>query len=158
MDGLELRDVVESDVETLFEHQRDPEACRMAAFTAEDPNDRAGFFALWAGILGNDRIVKRAIVVDGNLAGNIVHFQQYGLPAVGYWIDRACWGRGIASNALERFLKIVTQRPLYARTAFDNLGSQRVLAKNGFVRYERDYAFSTARNREIEERVFILRT
>ena len=157
MDGLQLRDVAETDIETFFEHQRDAEACRMAAFTSENPHDRAGFFALWTGILTNDRVVKRTIVFEDAIVGNIVHFLQYGLPAVGYWIDRQFWGRGIASAALAGFLEIVTKRPLYARTAFDNVASQRVLAKSGFVPFERDYAYSTARGREIEERVLILR-
>jgi len=158
MDNVRLRAVVASDIPHFFEHQRDPAACHMAAFTAEDPGDRSGFESLWTGILANERIVKRTILYDEAIAGNIVHFSQYGLPAVGYWLDKAYWGRGIASHALGEFLTIVTQRPLYARVAFDNMGSQRVLEKNGFVAFDRDRAYASARRQEIEERVLILRT
>ena len=157
MDALRLRDVDAADIPAFFAHQRDAEACRMAAFTAEDPNDRASFIALWTGILANDRIVKRTIVLDELVVGNIVNFIQYGLPAVGYWIDRAYWGRGIATEALTAFLRIVIERPLYARTAYDNIGSQRVLEKCGFVSFERDRGYACARGREIEEVVFVLR-
>jgi RimJ/RimL family protein N-acetyltransferase len=158
MDEVRLREVVASDVESFFEQQRDPVACKMAAFTADNPNDRANFLALWTGILANDEIIKRTIMVGDTLVGNVVFFFQFGMPSVGYWIDRKYWGRGIASRALSEFLTIATERPIYARTAFDNLGSQRVLEKCGFVPFDRDVAYAAARREEIEERVFVLRT
>jgi RimJ/RimL family protein N-acetyltransferase len=157
MDEVRLREVVASDVETFFEQQRDPVACKMAAFTADDPNDHANFTALWTGILANDEIVKRAILLGDTLVGNVVYFFQFGMPSVGYWIDRAYWGRGIATRALGAFLTIVTERPLYARVAFDNRGSQRVLEKCGFTPFDRDVAYAAARRAEIEERIFVLR-
>ena len=49
-----LRDVSERDLEIFFEHQRDPAANDMAAFTAKDPADRTAFTAKWAKILGDD--------------------------------------------------------------------------------------------------------
>ena len=36
-----LRPVEDADLDALFDQRRDPEAVRMAAFTAEDPDDRA---------------------------------------------------------------------------------------------------------------------
>jgi RimJ/RimL family protein N-acetyltransferase len=157
MDEVRLRDVVADDVESFFEQQRDPVACKMAAFTADDPNDRANFLALWTGILANNAIIKRTILLDDTLVGNVVFFFQFGMPSVGYWIDRAYWGRGIATRALAEFLTIATERPVYARTAFDNLASQRVLEKCGFVSFDRDVAYAAARGEEIEERIFVLR-
>jgi hypothetical protein len=44
---LLLRNVIEGDLSTFFEQQRDPEANDMAAFTARDPNNRAAFLARW---------------------------------------------------------------------------------------------------------------
>lgn len=40
-----LRPVGEDDVPILFEHQLDPVANQMAAFTAKDPTDKDAFFA-----------------------------------------------------------------------------------------------------------------
>src|SRR5262245_1605842 len=37
---VSLRDLTESDLPVLFEHQNDPEACRMAAFLPRNPSDR----------------------------------------------------------------------------------------------------------------------
>jgi RimJ/RimL family protein N-acetyltransferase len=151
-----LRDVVESDLAAFFEQQLDPEANRMAAFASDDPTDRPGFMALWAGILANPDVVKRTIEVEGRIAGNIVHFQQFGLPAVGYWLGREFWGRGIASAALGAFLEIVTKRPLFARAAIDNFASRRVLTKCGFVRYSQERSWANARRREVDEEILVL--
>ena len=53
---------------------------------------------------------------------------------VGYWIDRAHWGKGIATQALEAFVGTIDIRPLYAQVATSNIGSIRVLEKCGFVK------------------------
>src|SRR5262249_1630219 len=45
---IQLRKVTADDLPVFFEHQRDPEAIRMAAFTAADPTDWAAFAAKWA--------------------------------------------------------------------------------------------------------------
>jgi ribosomal-protein-alanine N-acetyltransferase len=57
---------------------------------------------------------------------------------VGYWVDRARNGRGLATRALaamvdEAFGDLALHR-LEAGTLVDNVASQRVLEKNGFER------------------------
>jgi RimJ/RimL family protein N-acetyltransferase len=56
------------------------------------------------------------------------------LRYVGYWIDRDWWGRGVASEALRLALAEINDRPIWALVVVTNIGSQRVLEKNGFVR------------------------
>ena len=41
---------------------------------------------------------------DGEVAGNIGSWLSDGKREIGYWIDRALWGRGIATEALSAFL------------------------------------------------------
>jgi RimJ/RimL family protein N-acetyltransferase len=125
-----LRDVTDDDLPIFFEQQSDPEAQRMAAFPARE---RAAFMAHWARILADPTIVKRTIVVEGQVAGNIVSFVQQGQREVGYWLGRPFWGRGIATTALREFLEQVTERPLHAYVAKHNLASLRVLQKCGFT-------------------------
>ncbi|MGN6795614.1 MAG: GNAT family N-acetyltransferase [Streptosporangiaceae bacterium] len=60
-------------------------------------------------------------------------------------------GRGIATAALRLLLQRVSVRPLHARTASDNTGSQRVLRKAGFVPVGAEISYASARNAEIEE-------
>jgi RimJ/RimL family protein N-acetyltransferase len=125
-----LRDVIESDLPVLFEQQQDPDANQMAAFPARDHD---AFMAHWAKILGDNTVGKKTILFDGQVAGNIVSFEQSGLPLVGYWIGKAFWGKGIATKALSAFLEHVKERPLYAMVAKHNLASRRVLEKGGFA-------------------------
>lgn len=129
-----LREVRESDIEFFYEYQADPEAAAMAAFT---PRDRAGAEARWREIMANEEIAARTIVVGQSVAGHVVSWKADGHREVGYWIGRDFWGRGIATAALRDFLSMVTDRPLEAWVAPHNMGSIRVLEKNGFS-FDRD--------------------
>ncbi len=127
---VSLRDVLASDLPIFFEHQRDPDAARMAAFPSRE---REPFMAHWARILADQSIVKQTILVDGQVAGNVVSFEQAGQREVGYWLGREYWGRGVAATALSEFLKLVSVRPLYGYVARRNIASRRVLEKCGFT-------------------------
>ena len=130
MSDVSLRDVVEADLPIFFEHQRDPDATRMAAFPARD---REAFQTHWATkILGDAAVAKKTILFGGQVAGNVVSFERAGTPLVGYWIGKEFWGKGIATRALSLFLETVRTRPLFAHVAKENAGSIRVLEKCGF--------------------------
>jgi RimJ/RimL family protein N-acetyltransferase len=154
MSTVQLRAVTQSDLPIFYEQQLDPSANQMAAFAAKDPTDEAGFMARWQRILADETIFKQSILVDGRVAGHLLHFDQFGQPAVSYWLGRKFWGRGVATAALRHFLRLVTTRPLYARAAKDNLASLRVLAKCGFTIVGEDTGFAEARGEETAE--FIL--
>jgi len=124
-----LREVTESDLPVFFEQQKDPDACRMAAFPARE---REAFFTHWAKILGDRSIRKQTILYGGEVVGHVVCFEREGLHEVGYWIGKAHWGNGIATRALTRFLTLVKERPLHAYVARHNIASLRVLEKCGF--------------------------
>lgn len=126
---IRLRPVLESDLPAFFEHQRDPEAARLAAFASRD---EAAFHAHWQKLLADDSRIKLAIEVDGALAGNLVCFGPPEERQVGYWIGRGFWGRGVASRALALFLEHIPHRPLFAFVAEHNRASIRVLEKGGF--------------------------
>jgi RimJ/RimL family protein N-acetyltransferase len=126
-----LRDVRDDDLAIFFEHQRDPEANRMANF---DARDRDAFMAHWAKILRDETVVVNTIEVEGGVAGNIVSWEHDGERDVGYWIGREHWGRGVATAALAAFLDELDTRPLHAHVATHNIGSIRVLEKCGFER------------------------
>jgi RimJ/RimL family protein N-acetyltransferase len=132
---MSLRDVVEADLPIFFEHQKDPEACRMAAFPSRE---RDAFMAHWRlKVLGDATGGKKTIVVDSAVAGNVVSWDQQGKRLVGYWIGREHWGRGVATAALAEYLRQhETRRPLHAYVSAHNLGSIRVLEKCGFHRVE----------------------
>jgi RimJ/RimL family protein N-acetyltransferase len=150
-DDFALRDVVDADLPVFFEHQREPEGVRMAAFTAKDPSDRTAFEAHWAKIRADRSIVNKTIVAQGRVAGHIAVFGPPDEREVTYWLGREFWGQGLASKALAAFLIVVAERPLYARAAKDNLASLRVLEKCGFEVTGYDSGFANARGATIEE-------
>jgi|SRR5687768_630284 len=127
---VRLRDVEASDLALFFEHQRDPMAVAMVAFRSRDA---AEFAQHWANLLADSSKLKKTIVVDDQVVGNIGSWLSEGKREIGYWIDRAFWGRGIATEALSAFLRLEMTRPLYAGVAKHNAASIRVLQKCGFT-------------------------
>ena len=145
-----LRPVEPGDLPLFFEHQRDPIAVAMVAF---ESRDRAAFDQHWAKILADETGLIRTIVVTSDVssepqagvvsgvspestehvAGNIVSWNSDGKREIGYWIDRAYWGRGVATGALSAFLRLEQTRPIYAGVAKHNAASLRVLQKCGFT-------------------------
>lgn len=125
-----LREVAPDDLPIFYEHQRDPVACAMAGFPARDP---AAHHAHWARILADSTKLARTVEVSGRVAGNLVSWEQDGRRAVGYWLGRDHWGRGIATRALAAFVAQIPERPLVAFVAEHNRASIRVLEKVGFV-------------------------
>ena len=113
-----LREVVDADLAIFFEHQRDPEAARMAAFPSRDHDP---FTVHWAKLRSDHSNIIRTIVCAGQVAGNIGGWVADGRRLVGYWIGREFWGRGVATAALAAFV------------AEHNVRSIRVLEKCEFV-------------------------
>ncbi|MEV6794804.1 GNAT family N-acetyltransferase [Streptomyces sp. NPDC051320] len=152
---ISLREVEDADLPVFFGHMSDPESNRIAAFTCADPTDRDYFDAHWRRIRASDAVI-RTVLADGAVAG---HASVYGPPderEVTYFIDRALWGRGVATAALRALLDTVPTRPLYARAAADNKGSIRVLEKCGFTITGHDRGFAHARGAEIDEVMLLL--
>ena len=94
--------------------------------------ERDEFDKHWAKILADETALTKTIVADGQVAGHIASFLRDGEREIGYWIDRALWGRGIGSEALSAFLCLEQRRPLYAGVARHNIASMRILQKCGF--------------------------
>ncbi len=152
-----LRDVVDDDLAMFFEQQVDPDANYMAAFTAKDPTNRDAFTAHWNTIRTNATVIIKTIIVDGQVAGYVLSYEEARKPEVSYWIGKEYWGKGLATRALLNFLAHVNPtRPIYARVAKDNIASLRVLQKCGFTIRGADRSFANARGQDIEEYLLTL--
>jgi RimJ/RimL family protein N-acetyltransferase len=154
--NVSLRPLEDGDLDAIYQHTTDPESIRMAAFTAEDQSDRRAFLDRQARLRADTSVSHRVIEADGAVAGTIGCFRIDGQLEVTYWVDRAQWGRGIASAALQILLAETAERPVYARAASDNVGSLRVLEKAGFRRVGVDRGFAPGRGDEIEETILRL--
>lgn len=153
-DRVRLRPVEADDLPRMFDLQLDPDSNRVAVTI---PRSREAFDAHWGKALGDPANTTRAILFDGEMVGYISCFPMDGEDHVGYWIDRAHWGMGIASRALHLLLGEVTKRPLVATAATSNGASVRVLQKCGFVVEQVRHSPATDRYPECEEAVLVLR-
>ena len=152
---IQLRDVIEADLPIFYEQQLDPDATQMANFPSRD---REAFMAHWTRIMADESVQLKTILFNGEVAGNIVCFDQLGEREVGYWLGKEYWGKGIATQALEQFLKTIETRPLYAHVARHNIGSRRVLEKCGFTIMAEDRFFSEIFGENLDEYILKLDT
>jgi ribosomal-protein-alanine N-acetyltransferase len=98
---------------------------------------------------------------DGDAAGWItlvVSNWEHGLAEVGYALSTSYQGRGIMSEALQMlledlFLNTLLER-IEARCATENIGSQRVLEKNGFQREGHLRGYFKLRGRRIDNYLY----
>jgi RimJ/RimL family protein N-acetyltransferase len=151
---VRLRPVEAGNLPRMYDLQLDPDSNRMAVTI---PRTREAFDSHWAKSLADPSITARAVLIDGEMVGMISCFPRDGQDHVGYWIDRAFWGRRIASRALHLLLEEVARRPLVATAATRNGASLRVLQKCGFVVERVRLSAATDRHPECEEAILVLR-
>ena len=153
-----LRDMIDEDLLVFFAQQCDPEANYMAAFTAREPTDRAAFLAHWQRIRTDPTVTIKTIIYDRQVAGYVMSYKEDDRDEVTYWLGKEFWSQGIGSLALSEFLARTNKaRPIYARTAKDNIASRKVLERNGFTVKDESKGFANARGEEIEEWLWELR-
>jgi RimJ/RimL family protein N-acetyltransferase len=153
---VKLRQTTTSDLDVLFQFQLDEEAGYLAAFMPKDHTNKAAYLEKFTRFLLDPTIHMQTILLDETIVGSIAKFEIEGEAEITYWIDRGFWGQGIAATALKKFLAMESARPIAARVAFDNVGSQKVLAKGGFVKTGTDKGFASARQAGIEEFIYVL--
>lgn len=134
---VRLRPVEDDDLPIFLAHQDDPVAAAMAAFPTRAPDV---FYAHWATIRADPTNYTRTIVADDEVVGDIVSWLDHGSRQVGYWIGRDHWGKGFATAALRLLLDEIKDRPVTAHVVPDNIGSQHVVEKCGFVRVGQEVA------------------
>ena len=156
MGHIELRDLDDDDLDAIFEMMRDPEAVAMAAFTADDPDDRDAFDRWIARERKAPGVGYFVVTENGGFAGTAAAFTVDGDREVSFWLARHAWGRGIATAALRLLVSHEAERPLYARAAAHNAPSIAVLTRIGFTEVSRNVDFAPGLGRETEEIVFAL--
>lgn len=156
--SVTLRETEVEDLDAFFTFQSDEEAGYMAAFVNENWQDKEVYLARWRKLLADINIKIRTILVDNKVAGNISIWMLMDEPQIAYGLGKEFWNRRIVTNALQQFLTIFPERPLFGRAAFDNIASIKVLTKCGFKKINEDMLYAHARGKEIKEIVFVLET
>lgn len=157
--AVTLRRTGPADVELLYAIGLDELANRLAG---TKPRAWSEFSARWADIVtdldgSRTGVTSRVVLADGVAVGSINVFPDEGHTAIGYWLAREHWGRGIASAALSLMLVEHPGRPLRATTSAQNHASMKVLRKSGFVEVARALTPETARAHARETVTFVLR-
>jgi ribosomal-protein-alanine N-acetyltransferase len=138
---LIVRPLDEGDATALLElHRVNREF--LAPFEPERPESFWTLDEQRARIADADR--QRWLILDGGEPAGVISFSDVvrgplQRAIVSYWVDGARNGRGLATRALAAVIPIafgeLGLHRLEAGTLPDNLRSQRVLEKNGFVRF-----------------------
>ena len=103
-------------------------------------NDAKEFIRTMMNADKND-IFAFAIVYNGKCIGSIGAFRQSNIhfrtAEIGYYIAEKYWGKGIMTKAVQEVCGYVFDHTdivrIYAEPFAHNVGSQRVLEKNGFI-------------------------
>lgn len=138
--NIELRDRTEETVRVYFNMTRDEEIQSLCPQKAKTEDEAVADF--YETLSDNAKSYGRTIYIDGEYIGDIwcycIDRDENPNAMVSYCIfKKEYWGRGIGSIALEMFLKEITEKfqlkSIGAFTYANNIGSIRVLEKNGFV-------------------------
>ena len=81
-----LRDLLESDIPAFFEHQQDPEAARRWRLSGQGTARRST--PTGHASSPTTRSLKKTIVFEGQVAGNIGSWPQDGRQLVSYWLGK----------------------------------------------------------------------
>ncbi|MFE2287300.1 GNAT family N-acetyltransferase [Streptomyces sp. NPDC059443] len=147
-DGVEMRELRPADAAGLAEVLD-----RNRAYMAPYEPDRSEWFYTEAGQSARieDLLADRDggrlrpyVLIGGGVLIGAINLGSIALGplcsgGVGYWVDQAWAGRGVATAALEEVCRIAREEVglhrIEAGTRVGNLASQRVLAKAGFEQY-----------------------
>jgi 8-oxo-dGTP diphosphatase len=140
---LRLRRLTEADIPAIVELAGDWDVARYTAFIPHPFSDENAceFLAKSSQRLAKGRGLPLAIerrfeggligVIDGSLE------MDGGSAETGYWIGKAYWGHGYATEALRYFVPLLFAHldvpKLYATVRTENAASGRVLEKAGFI-------------------------
>jgi [ribosomal protein S5]-alanine N-acetyltransferase len=160
---LVLRPTRRSDADRAVEIQTDWEVTRMlrmASFPPDRQEIRRWFADHQREWLAGEAY-RFAVELEGQMVGVVdVDGIAEREGSLGYWLDRAAWGRGYAfeaAHAVTRFVfEDVGLSRLRAGHAHDNPASGRVLAKLGFSRLDTVQRFSRPRGENIMQRRYVL--
>ena len=160
---LALRPTVPDDAERALEIRANHEVARnlVSATIPPDPEKMTNWFKGHSDEWREGTAYRLAITLEGRLIGVCDLFDiADGEGEIGYWLDRAVWGRGLGLEAAKRLVRFAVEdvglNLVRAGCADDNAASAAILTRLGFIRLEDVRVFSTSRQAEITQRRFQL--
>ena len=142
----ELREVRDEDLPLLFEQWADPSRGTHGRVYGARAHGSARIRASLAEARAEETVLDRVVVVDGDVAGTIGSWVTHTSARSRTGSAAPTGGKGIATDALDAFLRVDRTRPLHAHVASDNVASRRVLEKCGFRVIATERHFAEARS------------
>jgi RimJ/RimL family protein N-acetyltransferase len=106
MSEVLLRDLVEADLEVLYEQQREEAAVHRAQFPARD---REPVMTHWLiKVLADPANHIQIVVADREVADTLMAWWRGDRRFICYWLGQRFWGRRIGTAALRQFLQALT--------------------------------------------------
>lgn len=156
MGHVDLQDLDDDDLDAVYEMMRDPEAVAIAAFTADDPDDRDAFDRWIASRREAEDVELLTITDRGGFAGTAALFTVDDDREVSFWVKRGLWGHGVATAALRLLVAREPERPLFGRVAAHNRAAIAVFERGGFTEVSRTTSFAPGLGRDAEVVLFML--
>ncbi len=153
---LTLRPTSVADAQKALEIQSDWDVARMLANATypADREDMETWFASHAQEWAEGTAYRFAIEQEGRMIGVVdVDGIAAGAGSLGYWLERAAWGKGYAFEAAQALVEFafseVGLSSLVSGHAADNPASGHVLTKLGFTQLDSRELFSRSRGETI---------
>ncbi len=138
---VKLRPWKSEDAESLVENANNFEIARFMSDDFPYPYSIENAKNFIAFATKNEPIHIFAIEIDGKAAGGIGIHPQIDImkknAELGYWLGEKYWGKGIISKAIQEIIPFAFNSyditRIYARPFGNNIASQKVLEKAGFI-------------------------
>jgi ribosomal-protein-alanine N-acetyltransferase len=138
MEMIELRKFEQKDEALLISYLNDEAQTHFLSARLPQPYTKEA--ATWWVNTGSKIGVVYAIIHNGIFVGSISaipgEFEKQKTAEIGYWVAKPYWGKGIASEALQKFTELLFENTDFIRlnaSVFEgNFGSAKVLQKCGY--------------------------
>jgi RimJ/RimL family protein N-acetyltransferase len=137
---IELSDLEQRNIDVLVKLLNNKNVTKY--LTSRIPQPYTTEDAEWWINTGSKTGITNAIQVDGYFAGviNVTagEYENFRSAEIGYWLGEDYWGKGIATEAVEKMTNYVFSSTeivrLFAPVFSPNIKSMRVLEKNGYIK------------------------
>lgn len=133
---IQLRPTISDDLPLFYHFQTEHDTHQSSADHNKNFTTEEHYIKNYLKLLEDPTVNSQTIIIGQTIVGTVAKFLREDKPEVTYLIDRKHCNKGIATRALQQFLSIITERPVYGRVATDNIPSQCVLKKCGFQQIE----------------------
>ena len=141
LDGFQLRSFCSDDADSLAKSANDPRVAVQLRDLFPSPYTLADAEEWLANATAQDPVTNFAIADGPTVMGGIGLVLQNDIfsktAELGYWLGVDYWGRGIVTEAVQRFVRCGFESfdlvRIFATVKADNPGSARVLEKSGFT-------------------------